>query len=146
MNSKAFTAILLATLLETAPAGEPRPSAVVHISHETVAATFLHGGPLLENGDFKIQAGHREAPGVAEVHEHDTDIFYILEGSATLITGGEPVEPRTVAAGETRAREVAGGEMRHLNQGDVIVIPSGVPHWFKEVSRPFNYYVVKVTK
>ena len=146
MNYKLIFTILAATLLQGAPAEEPRPAAVVQIAHEKVAATFVRGGSLLETGDFKIQAGHRDAPGVAEMHERDTDIFYILEGSATFVTGGKLVAPKTVAAGEIRGREVAEGEMHHLAKGDVIVIPSGVPHWFKEVSSPFNYYVVKVTK
>jgi quercetin dioxygenase-like cupin family protein len=146
MKSKAFLVILAATLLEGAASPEQKPSAVIQIGHDRVAETFIKGGPLLETSDFKIQAGHREAPGVAEMHEHDTDIFYILEGSATLITGGRTVEPKVIGSGEIRGREVTGGDIRKLVKGDVIIIPSGVPHWFKEVTRPFNSYVVKVTK
>ena len=80
------------------------------------------------------------------MHDSDTDIFYILEGSATFVTGGKAVQPRTVGPGETRAREIAGGQTRQLVKGDIIVIPTRVPHWFKEVRGPFLYYVVKVSK
>ena len=80
------------------------------------------------------------------MHDSDTDIFYILEGSATFVTGGNPVEARTVAPGETRAREIVGGQARELVKGDIIVIPTRVPHWFKEVRGPLLYYVVKVSK
>jgi len=81
-----------------------------------------------------------------EIHERDMDIFYILEGSATFVTGGKAKEPKTTGPGEIRAKEIVGGEDRHLVKGDVIVIPNGVPHWFKEVNGTFLYYVVKVTQ
>ena len=73
-----------------------------------------------------------------------TDIVYVLEGTATLVTGGVPVGTKTVAPQEIRGSSVTGGETTQLVPGDVIIIPNGVPHWFKDVSAPFNYYVVKV--
>ena len=39
---------------------------------------------------------------------------------------------------------IQGGEVRTLAKGDVIVVPNGTPHWFKEVSGALTYYVVKV--
>src|SRR3989442_11371110 len=147
MNSKAvFATIATALLLAAFAADKPQQGAVIHLDHETVAAAFAKGGPLLATNNFKVQAGRRTAPGEVEIHEHDTDIFYILEGSATFVTGGKAVEPRTSGPGETRAKEITGGEERHLTKGDVIVIPTGVHHWFKEVSGTFLYYVVKVSK
>jgi len=119
---------------------------VIQIDHQKVAAAFAKGEGLLATNNFKIQAGRREVAGEVEVHDSDTDIFYILEGSATFVTGGVPVQPRTVAPGETRAREIAGGQTRELVKGDIIVIPTRVPHWFKEVRGPLLYYVVKVIK
>jgi len=74
----------------------------------------------------------------------NTDIFHILEGSATFVTGGKVVQPRTVSPGETRGKEISGGDTRYLTKGDIIVIPIGVPHWFKEVHPPLLYFVVKV--
>ncbi|PYJ07765.1 MAG: hypothetical protein DME25_03025, partial [Verrucomicrobia bacterium] len=65
---------------------------------------------------------------------------------ANFVTGGKPVEPRSEGSGETRAKAITGGEERHLTKGDVIVIPNGVPHWFREVNGPFLYYVVKVVQ
>ena len=73
-----------------------------------------------------------------------TDIVYVLEGTATFVTGGTAVDPKTIALNEIRGSAIEGGESRKLVKGDVIVVPHGVPHWFKEVSSPFNYYVVKV--
>jgi quercetin dioxygenase-like cupin family protein len=55
-----------------------------------------------------------------------------------------PVGAKTIAPHEFRAPMVNGGEARKLMPGDVVIIPNGVPHWFKEVEPPFDYYVVKV--
>ena len=147
MNAKSFLAALAAAAcLNAAPAGEPAAPAVIHIDHEKVAAAFAKGGPLLQTNNFKVQAGRRQSPGIVELHERDTDIFYVLEGSATFVTGGKAIEPKTVSPGEIRAREITGGESRRLAKGDIIVIPNGVPHWFKEVDGTFQYYIVKVSQ
>ena len=140
-NLAALASILLGMTALTARG----QSGTIVIDHTKVAAAFAKGMPLLETNKFKVQAGRREAPGEMEQHAADTDIFYVLEGTATLVTGGKPVEARTIAPGEVRARSIDGGETRQLVKGDIIVIPNGVPHWFKEVKGPFLYYVVKVT-
>lgn len=121
-------------------------NSVTLIDSNKVAAAFVKGGPLLETGEFKIQAGHRDGPGIVEIHARDTDIFHFLEGSATFVTGGTATEQKTIAPDEIRGKEIKGGESHRVSKGDVIVIPRGVPHWFKEVNGPLDYYVVKVTK
>src|SRR5258707_1197220 len=118
---------------------------VTLISSNRVAAAFAKGMPLLETSEYKIHASRRDAPGVAEIHTRDTDIIHVLEGSATLLTGGTVAEPKTIAADEIRGKEIKGGESRRISKGDVIVVPNGVPHWFKQVDGPLLYYVVKVT-
>src|SRR6266850_4628762 len=145
MNSKAMLALLATGLLLAAFApDQPQNSGVIHLGHEKVATAFAKGTtPLLATNNFKVLAGRRTGPGEVEVHDHDTDIFYVLEGSATFVTGGKVVEPKVTGPGETRAKEITGGQEQHLVKGDVIVIPNGVPHWFKEVNGPLLYYVVK---
>jgi mannose-6-phosphate isomerase-like protein (cupin superfamily) len=70
--------------------------------------------------------------------------MHVLEGSATVVLGGEMRGVREVAPGELRAAAVEGGERRDLQPGDVLAIPNGVPHQFVDVSNPFLYFVVKV--
>ena len=96
------------------------------------------------DGTYKVHASRREGPGTAEVHARDIDIFYVLEGSATLVTGGRPVDAKTTAPDEVRAPSIEGGTSRAVAKGDVMIIHNGVPHWFKEVRGPFLYYTVKV--
>ena len=120
------------------------PADVFYADGDMVAAKFESGGLLLNAPQYKIDAGRRERPGEVEFHTYETDIMYVLDGEATVVTGGEMVERRQVGRGEYRAPSVRGGSTHHLSRGDVLAIPAGVPHWFKEVSGPFLYYVVKV--
>jgi len=115
------------------------------IESNKVASAFAKGMPLLEKSEFKVHAGRRDAPGIAEIHTRDTDIIHVLEGTATLVTGGTAVEAKTIAPDEIRGKEIQGGESRRIGKGDVIIIPNGVPHWFKQVDAPVLYFVVKVT-
>lgn len=120
-------------------------SAVTHVPAERVARAFRDDATLVSAPGFRVNASRRDAPGEAEVHLGDTDIFYVLEGSAELVTGGTVVEPRSVSATEIRGPRIEGGEARRLAPGDVLTVPSGVPHWFRDVGGPFTYYVVKST-
>jgi glc operon protein GlcG len=147
MKSKLLFALLVAGLFLTViAADQPQKSPILHLDHQKVDAAFAKGGLLLATNNFKVQAGRRTGPGEVEIHERDTDIFYILEGSATFVTGGKAVEQRSSGPGEMRAKEIVGGENHQLNKGDVIVIPNGIPHWFKEVNGTFLYYMVKVSQ
>ncbi len=125
---------------------------VTYIESRAVKAAFDKGAVLVGEDEnmmhaarnYMVHASHRDKPGVSEVHTLDTDIVYVLEGTATLVTGGRSVEPKEIAPNEFRGTSIDGGETRKLVPGDVVIIPNNVPHWFKEVSSPFNYYVVKV--
>src|SRR4051812_12303614 len=134
----------LATIQVAAARAQGDDSKVTYISRDRVQAAFAKGMPLVEVGDYKIHASRREGPGMAEIHTRDTDIAYVIHGSATLVTGGTAVGVKETAAEELRGTAIQGGETRQLQVGDVVVIPNGVPHWFKEVQAPFLYYVVKV--
>ncbi|MCI0392022.1 MAG: heme-binding protein [Acidobacteria bacterium] len=119
-------------------------AAVSYFEKEKVSAAFEKGAVLFDNSNkYMVHASHRDKAGVVEVHEQDADIIYVLEGRATFVTGGEIVGGKTIAPGEIRGTDVKGGETRTIGKGDVIIVPAGTPHWFKEVPGPLNYYVVK---
>jgi glc operon protein GlcG len=122
----------------------PAPTSVTRISNEKVIAAFAKGMPLIENEDYKVHASRREGPGKAEVHVRDADIIYVLDGSATLVTGGSVVDGKTVEPDEIRGTSIQGGQSERIAKGDVVIVPRGVPHWFQEVPGPLTYYVVKV--
>lgn len=120
---------------------------VLYVPHARVEALDSHGGgPLLLNSRFKVQTARRVAPGVVELHTRDTDVFYIVQGDATFVTGGEGTNMHEVSPGEWRGKSIAGGTPHHLEAGDIIVIPNGVPHQFTSVNGTFLYFVVKITQ
>jgi mannose-6-phosphate isomerase-like protein (cupin superfamily) len=143
------TATIIASALFALPfamaQGQGDDSKVTILDHRQVKAAFAKGSPLIEVGDYKIHASRRESkPGLAEIHTRDTDIIYVLEGSATLVTGGEAVDAKSTGTEELRGTAINGGESREITVGDVVVVPNGTPHWFKTVNGPLLYYVVKV--
>lgn len=117
---------------------------VTYLPAKQVSQAFVKGMPLARGMNYKIDASRRDEPGVVEVHSRDTDIIYMLEGTATLVTGGNLIDAKTIEPEEIRGRESKDGDSRTISKGDVVVIPNGTPHWFKEVRGPSNYYVVKV--
>lgn len=120
------------------------PGPVTYYPAAQVRAAFAKGAVLHDAGDYMIHASRREAAGQVEVHDLDTDIIYMLEGSTTFVTGGTMLGGQPIGPGEVRGTDITGGETRTLTKGDVMVVPKGTPHWFKVVDAPVLYYVVKV--
>lgn len=139
--------VVIAAALPGAAFGQdegPAAPGVTYIAGADVAAALQKGAVLLDDGAYMIHASRREAAGQAEVHDSDTDIIYVLQGSTLFVTGGTVTGGMRTAPDEIRGAAIEGGEARMLTKGDVIVVPRGTPHWFKEVSGPVLYYVVKV--
>src|SRR6476646_5507978 len=133
-----ITTLLISAVLLPVPAD----STVSYVDHDKVAK----GGTLVTAPDLSVSVNRRTGPGQVEVHDKETDTFYVLEGDATFVTGGTMVGGKVTAPNQQRGTDIRGGEAHHLSKGDVIAIPAGIPHWFKEVQPPFKYYVVKVIK
>jgi mannose-6-phosphate isomerase-like protein (cupin superfamily) len=70
----------------------------------------------------------RSRDGAAEVHENFADVFYVLEGRATLVTGGTVAGATSIGPGEMRGSSIEGGVRQELRAGDVAHVPAGVPH------------------
>ncbi|MDX1982067.1 MAG: cupin domain-containing protein [Bryobacteraceae bacterium] len=119
---------------------------VTFVGHEKVAAALAKGGPLVKASDLLVSGSHREKGGQVEVHDKETDIFYVTDGAATLVTGGTLIGGKQTRPGQHLGTGIEGGQTHHLTKGDVIVVPAGTPHWFKEVPKSVSYYVVKVLK
>jgi mannose-6-phosphate isomerase-like protein (cupin superfamily) len=119
---------------------------VTFIDHEKVAASLAKGGDLAKAPDLIVLGAHRNGAGQVEVHDRETDVMYVVDGEATIVTGGTMVGGKVTAPGQWRGSEIQGGKAQRLTKGDVMVIPAGIPHWFKEVPQSISYYVVKVLK
>ncbi len=121
---------------------------VTHITaKETAAALEKQPFATLTKGDnHTVMLAHRTSAGQSELHEHETDVFYIVDGSATFTTGGTIVAGKTTAPNEIRGTGIQGGNARRIAKGDVLTIPAGTPHWFSGVQGSVTYFIVKVPK
>ena len=145
LTTLAVLTLALAVSTHPLPGTPEADKRVTFIPGSRVNAAFEKGEPLLETVGYKVHASRRDGPGKAEVHLRDTDIIYVLDGTATIVTGGTVVDGSTVAEDEIRGASIKGGVDQQLVKGDVLVVPNGVPHWFTRVDAPFRYYVVKTT-
>src|SRR5436190_6658031 len=119
--------------------------AATFIDSKKVAAAFAKGMPLLETAGYKVHASRRVDPGQAEIHKLDTEVIYVVEGSASLVTGGKAIDMKTIAPNEIRGSKIEGGEEHQITKGDAIIIPNGIPHQFTSVTGELNYFVCKPT-
>jgi mannose-6-phosphate isomerase-like protein (cupin superfamily) len=139
----AATVVRPALAANRPPLGPP-PTDVVYIGHDQVDATFVKGTSLLLNTAYKAYAARRDHTGPVEIHMLDTDLFYIVDGAVTFVTGGQAVDVKPIGPNEFHATSITGGTPHHLSKGDFIVIPKGVPHQFTQVDSPLRYLLIKV--
>jgi mannose-6-phosphate isomerase-like protein (cupin superfamily) len=126
--------------------GEGGQPPVTFIGHEKVEAALAKGGTLVKTPEYIVMFSHRTGPGEVEVHDKETDVIHVFEGGAIMITGGKMIGGKVTAPGQWRGKEIEGGEEHHLAKNDMMVIPAGVPHWFKAIPESISYSVVKVIK
>ena len=115
------------------------------VSHDMVAGC-AKAGSFANTPEYIVMCSYRTAPGVVEVHTKETDVIYVLDGAATFVTGGTAQNLKGDDPLQPRGTDIQGGETHRLVKGDVIVVPAGQPHWFKEVPASVSYFVVKVIK
>lgn len=136
-----LVATLMGALLLVAQESE-----VVFADHAKVADALAKTAVLSRNADHMVAGGRRNGPGQAERHDKTYDIVYVTEGEATYVTGGKLVNSKQTGPNEMLGGTIEGGKEHHLVKGDVLVVPPGVPHWFKEVPNGVSYLLVKVNK
>ena len=135
--------LVLATLFATAVLLRAAdPAAVTFVDHEKV----FKGGSLVTAPEYTASVNTRNMAGQVEVHEKETDIFYVMDGEATFVTGGTMIGGKVSRPNQWLGTDIKGGESHHLTKGDVIVIPAGTPHWFKQVPSSIKYFTVKSIK
>ncbi len=139
-------AIASRSAASAAQASTSKPAEVTYVDQAKVAAAFSAGGRLGGGPDFAASGARRTGPGQVEVHDKETDIFYIVEGEATFVTGGTMIGGKLARPDQWLGTDIQGGQVHQLKKGDFITIPAGTPHWFKEVPKVVNYYMVKVVK
>ena len=132
-------------VLGSARAAENSVPAPTYVENQRVLDNFEKkgGNPLIPGDAYRVQTDRRTANGNIEIHEKETDIFYVTQGEATFVTGGKMIGGKVSRPDQLLGTDIEGGETHHLAKGDVVVIPAGTPHWFKQVPQSIQYFVVK---
>jgi mannose-6-phosphate isomerase-like protein (cupin superfamily) len=141
-----LTIVAPAMLGAQAPATVHPPATAIHVSAADIATraeTLGNDNPsksfvIAELGQYILRLEHRtDKPQNASVHEDEAELFYVVDGAATIRTGGSLVAPTRQGTNLT-ARSIEGGSLQDLKKGDVILIPAGVAHWVVKVDGAAN--------
>ena len=79
-----------------------------------------------------------------ELHDTSDDIYYVLDGTATLMLGGTLDSPKEISPGEWRAKTATGGQKFVIQKGDLVVVPRGTPHQRTVTGKGFSMILIKV--
>jgi mannose-6-phosphate isomerase-like protein (cupin superfamily) len=126
------------------PAGSPgiyKTSAelMAVLTKATEATPDMSTSAVANTDQYRINIVRRGKGAGAIAHAGNTEVHYIVDGSATFVTGGSIVRPASVGA----VAEIRGGESRRVAKGDVVVIPENSPHWYKDVDGSITYLEVR---
>ncbi|HEX8351343.1 MAG TPA: hypothetical protein VF611_00350 [Pyrinomonadaceae bacterium] len=110
---------------------------------ETNKGEELIGGEGMELR-VAIQHENNLAPASAEIHDASDDVYYVLEGTATLTLGGRLEAPKEVEPGEWRGPRIEGGRNFEVKKGDLVIVPRGTPHMRSTAGKDFAMILIKV--
>lgn len=79
-----------------------------------------------------------------EVHDSSDDVYYVLEGEATLTLGGSLVAPNQISPGEWRSKDSTGGQRVLVKKGDLVIVPRGTPHHRTVTGKGFSMILIKI--
>lgn len=91
-----------------------------------------------------VQHDKDKPPAAAELHDNSDDVYYVLDGTATLTLGGKLDAPKETEPGEWRAPKIVGGQQIEISKGDLIIVPRGTPHQRSTAGKDFTMILIKV--
>jgi mannose-6-phosphate isomerase-like protein (cupin superfamily) len=144
-----------------------RTAPAIYITSDDVQATLKKAPPdsvtdqairTITVGNLNVGLGvvHRSAKAAQNsiIHDELTEIYHVLSGSGTLVTGGSLVKPERFPADSATVKDLAGpswrgtklenGVSRKVKAGDVVIIPAGSGHWFSQIDGAIDYEVMRV--
>jgi mannose-6-phosphate isomerase-like protein (cupin superfamily) len=90
--------------------------------------------PILRLAPYNANLEYRAAVGPAAVHEKEAEMFYVIDGSATLVTGGKLTKESRTNAENLTGTGIEGGTPQQVAKGDFIIVPENTPHWFSAIN------------
>ena len=166
MSKLILVALAVGALWSAAGDNAQENPAATHISAADILAT-IGSAPEGRVSDQQIRhidaVGHNVGLGVVQrppssslgaiQHHKQTEVYYVVSGRGTLVTGGELTDGRALdpegqtvrtLTGPSSVGGIEGGESRDVGPGDMVIIPAGSPHGFSEITETITYIVVRV--
>jgi mannose-6-phosphate isomerase-like protein (cupin superfamily) len=149
-----FTLTALAQVLSAADENASLPAMyksaaewMATLAKSTQTKSDQSSAPISNEDHYRVNIVRRGSPGVAMAHTSGpakgSEVHYIIDGAATVVTGGTIVRPAGAAAKGAGSAAIEGGQSRRVTKGDVLVIPAGTPHWYKDVEGSVTYLEVR---
>ena len=89
--------------------------------------------PILQLAPYNANLEYRASVGNAAVHEREAEVFYVIDGTATMVTGGKLVKETRTNPTNLTGTGIEGGDSRKVAKGDFIIVPENTPHWFSSI-------------
>jgi mannose-6-phosphate isomerase-like protein (cupin superfamily) len=89
--------------------------------------------PILQLAPYNANLEYRASVGNAAVHEREAEVFYVIDGTATMVTGGKLVKETRTNPTNLTGTGIEGGDSRTVAKGDFIIVPENTPHWFSSI-------------
>src|SRR5437667_2038513 len=91
-----------------------------------------------------VQHEKNKIGAAAELHDASDDVYYVLNGSATLVLGGKLDAPKEVEPGEWRSPRIIDGKTFEITKGDLVIVPRGTPHQRSTENKDFTMILIKI--
>jgi mannose-6-phosphate isomerase-like protein (cupin superfamily) len=144
-KTAAVLALASASILtQTAQAADAAAAVKTFMSADEVQQLIAHARqirkdepliaqPILSLAPYRASLEYRAATGPAAVHENEAEMFYVIDGSATLTTGGKLQDEKRQNPANLQGTGITGGESRKVSKGDFLIVPQGAPHQFTDI-------------
>lgn len=88
---------------------------------------------ILQLAPYNVNLEYRTSVGPASIHEKEAELFFVIDGSATMVTGGKLTEEKRTNPNNLSGVGIEGGESRQIAKGDYIIVPENTAHWFSKI-------------
>ena len=139
-------ALLTVTIAAQRGGGQNPPAPAPSITDTKIVtaadvAALVAGTPKDRNGNanlirlapYNVNMEHRIMSQAASVHETEAELFYVIDGAGTIVTGGKLIEERRTNAENLSGTGIEGGVSKRVAKGDWVLVPAGIPHQYPAV-------------
>lgn len=122
-----------AVTMKSLASSEDVAALVAKAKNERKEGQALVVQPLLQVAPYNVNIEYRVAVATANIHQTEAELFYVIDGAATLVMGGTLVDEKRTNAENLSGTSIAGGTSRHIARGDFVMVPENTAHWLSAI-------------